>query len=384
MSDKLRVLHVVPYFPPDRIGGIGEVAAHLHRGLLDLGHESHVLTRGTSHDDPHVHRIAQSAGGFMLKCGLQRQLLNECDVVHCHHGEAIGFLIANRISRRVPALMTLHCSCAGIGRSHRPYTLAGRKFGTDLKALQQRWLIAPVRHTLDLAATRSCSAVNFISRHGAVDYLGSNAGERAEVVYYGLPEFDDANDAKVEPVDLLYAGAANHRKRVYALPFILARVRETLPNARLRIVGFRLESEPKLVELLRELNVLDAVVCEGPKRSDQLAPYYRAAKVLLVPSAHEGLPMVIIEALRCGTPCVATNVSGHPEIIQHGENGFLVDVDSPDQMADRVIEFLSNESLQRTMSARAPNIVRERFEMNRELDEYLRLYRSMLVLQSKS
>lgn len=379
MSDKLRVLHVVPYFPPDRIGGIGEVAAHLHRGLLDLGHDSHVLTRGTSRDDPRVHRIAQSAGGFMLRCGLQRQLLNECDVVHCHHGEAIGFLLTNRFSRCVPALMTLHCSCAGIGRSHRPYTLSGRKFGRDSKAFQQRCLIAPVRHALDVVATRSCAAVNFISRHGAIDYLGPKAGATAEVVYYGLPELDDADEMNVEQVDLLYAGASNHRKRVYALPFILARVRETLPNARLRIIGFRLEDEPKLVELLRELNVFDAVVCEGPKRSDQLAPYYRAAKVLLVPSAHEGLPMVIIEALRCGTPCVATNVSGHPEIIKQGENGFLVDIDRPDQMADRIVEILSNANLQRAMSAAAPGIVRERFEINRELDEYLRLYRSMIA-----
>lgn len=378
MSETLRVLHVVPYFPPDRIGGIGEVAAHIHRGLLDRGHDSHVLTRGTGQDDPRVHRVARSTPGFMLKCAWQTGLLQDCDVVHCHHGEAIGILIANKLRRRVPVLMTLHCSCSGIGRAHRPYTLEGRKFGYDWQALQQRWFIAPARHLLDLAATHLSDRPNFISRHGAVDYLGTIAGPSADVVYYGLPHFAEASNSEaVEPVELLYAGAANHRKRIYALPFVLARVREKVPNARLRIVGFRLDGEPRLVQLFRELGVFDAVRCEGPMRSDQLAPYYRAAKVLLVPSAHEGLPMVIIEAMQCGTPCVATNVSGHPEIIEHGDNGFLVSLDNPKEMADRAIEILTDEDVYHAFSSVAPNIVRERFGLDVKIDKYVRLYESL-------
>jgi glycosyltransferase involved in cell wall biosynthesis len=387
MSDLLRVLHVVPYFPPDRIGGVGEVAAHMHRELLTRGHKSQVITSGTTTEDPRVRRIASSPSAFALKCAAQAGFLREFDVVHCHHGEALALLLANWIRGRIPVLLTLHCSCSGIARSHRPYELAGRQFGRDAKARRQRLAIAPARHLLDLAAMRLSTRVNFISRHGAIDFLGPDAGRSADVVYYGLPELTntagDLNEATAtlaptpEPVDLLYAGAANHRKRIYALPFILARVREKLPNVRLRIVGFRVEGDRRLVELFRELQVLDAVICEGPKRSDQLAPYYRAAKVLLVPSAHEGLPMVMIESLQCGTPCIATNVSGHPEIIEQGVNGFLVDVDRPDQMADRVIEILSNDNLHCTMSAAAPRIVRERFGLEREANEYLALYESL-------
>ena len=52
----MRVLHIVAYFPPDRMGGVGEVVAHLHAELRGNGHVSHVFPTGTSADDPTVER----------------------------------------------------------------------------------------------------------------------------------------------------------------------------------------------------------------------------------------------------------------------------------------------------------------------------------------
>jgi len=57
----VRVLHVVPYFPPERPGGVGEYAARLHRALREAGHESTVVTRGTAtRPEPDVLRAART------------------------------------------------------------------------------------------------------------------------------------------------------------------------------------------------------------------------------------------------------------------------------------------------------------------------------------
>jgi glycosyltransferase involved in cell wall biosynthesis len=383
MTDQLRVLHVVPYFPPDRLGGVGEVACHIHQGLLQLGHKSIVLTAGTSDDDPHVRRIAKTPTGFILRCGLHGNMLRDVDIVHCHHGETLGLLLANKLRGfNIPVVCTYHCSCSGIGRAHRPYTIMGHRFGGDWKARAQRRLIAPLRHQLDRLALRLVDGSNFISRDGAQDILGNSQASDASVIYYGLPDTDSPqspSQSKIEPSDLLYVGTANHRKRINSLPFVLSAVREVKPDARLRLIGFELEAQPTLRHLFAELDLLDAVDCVGPKLSKDLPPYYEASKILLVPSAHEGLPMVILEAQQCGLPCIVTRVSGHPEVIENGSNGFLVNLDDPLEMADRCVELLENPQLQERMSQAARKVVHQKFHLDRQVAEYLELYQTFVA-----
>ena len=73
-------------------------------------------------------------------------------------------------------------------------------------------------------------------------------------------------------------------------------------------------------------------------------PYIRNANVLVLPSRHEGLPNVIIEALACGTQVVATNcLSGPSEILAGGRFGQLVPVGDPDALSDALLRSLNGE-----------------------------------------
>ncbi len=113
-ADALRVLHVVPYFPPDRMGGVGEVVAHLHRGLLAEGHDSVVLTGGTSHQDPRVIRIASTPTGFVLGCGRLRPYSDFCELAslavssHVRAG-GLGREIVNSLLERYSGPIYLIC-----------------------------------------------------------------------------------------------------------------------------------------------------------------------------------------------------------------------------------------------------------------------------------
>ncbi|MCH9648537.1 MAG: glycosyltransferase family 4 protein [Deltaproteobacteria bacterium] len=379
----MKVLHVVSYFPPDRIGGVGEVVAHLHRGLLAGGHESTVITSGTSRDDASVLRVARTPLRFLLALPRYVKEARKADLVHCHHGDALGLLWALRMTgHRIPVLATFHVGHSGMAQSFRPYWVGGRRFGRDFASWKYRNLVARLLGVMDRFMLRGSTGNSFISRSSAVDNLGQRKAREATVIYNALPPLPSRlPDPQDEFTELLFVGTNSHRKRVNCLPFVLQEVRKKIPQARLRIVGFDLAGAQELSSLFRELNLMEAVVAEGKVLSSELHRFYCKSGVLLVPSAYEGLPMVILEAFQCGLPCVATRVSGHPEVIDEGETGFLVGLDDPVEMAEKALAILTEPSLGERFSGLAGEVIAERFGLDRQLSEYLRLYEGLLERQ---
>lgn len=375
----MRVLHVVPYFPPERPGGVGEYAARLHRALLDAGHESTVLTRGVR-SEPGVVRIARSAPGWFLRLGLEVRRAAGYDIVHVHAGEALPLLVGLRLARalglasRPRVVSTFHVHYAGVAASLAPYRLGGERFGGGLRCLFERSVVATAHRVVDRLAVVLADAVVPITRACAQELLGPERGAVAPVILHGLPDPPPGSAPPPEPVELLYVGTPGHRKRVRALPPVLARVRAECPRARLRIVGFDWDRAPGLREAFAAHGVEDAVECVGFLPADELPAWYRAASVLLVPSAYEGLPLVVVEALHCGLPVVATRVAGHPEAVEDGVNGFLVPLDDPVVFATRCVEILLDPGLHEKLSEGALRVAHERFGLERHVEEYLALY----------
>lgn len=373
------VLHVVSYFPPDRIGGVGEVVANVHRALLDAGHASIVVSTGRSSGEPHVVRVAAGPMRFAVACLRALPLARRADVVHIHHGEGVGLLLLMKALRmRTPILLTLHVGLRALRRSLGAYRIHGRTLGRGgLGVRVHDSVVMRVRGALDVLALAVADRVTFISRSAASDVLAPPARDGARVIYNGLHAPAATGGPPAPAVELLFVGTNSTRKRVETLPFVLAAVRRRRPTARLRIVGFGPDENRELARLAGELGVSDAIVWEGRKRSDELPPFYRASQVLLVPSSYEGLPMVILEAMQCGLPCVATRVSGHPEVIDDGVNGLLVPLDEPDRMADAALRILDDPALGAALGARARTTVAERFDAGRQAREYLDVYAEM-------
>lgn len=375
-----RILQVVAYFPPDRVGGVGEVAAHLRRGLEARGHRVQVLTTGGPSHDPEVRRVARTPGGFVLASLRGLRAARGANLVHVHHGEAALLLLALRLlGPRVPILLTLHVGLRAMRASLDPYTVAGRRYGDGGPGWLERAAFA-LRASLDRLALACADRVTFISQSAARDVLGAQRARTARVIYNGLPQTREPMPATpVAPVDLLFVGTNSVRKRVTMLPLVLAAVRRRRPSATLRIVGFGAEENPELSAVARELDVHAAIEFVGRTESAALAKYYAAAGVLVVPSAYEGLPMVILEGFQQGLPCVATAVSGHPEVIEQGANGLLVPVDDPDAMAAATLRILEDPALRARMAQHARQTVDARFGVDRQVDEYLDVYAELGV-----
>ncbi len=103
---------------------------------------------------------------------------------------------------------------------------------------------------------------------------------------------------------------------------------------------------------------------------EDLSQYYNEFKLLVLPSYSEGVPLVILEAMSCGTPSLATEVGGIPDVIKEGETGFLLKSNDPEEIAERVIELLNRPKLLEEVSKRAYNWVKENLNMEMTLKSW--------------
>lgn len=357
---------------------MGEFVAGLHKALLARGHESVVVTGGKN-SAPGIYRIARSPLGWFLKIPLWASRASRFDIIHCQTGEALPLIVALHLfRRRGKILIRFPSSYKGIGRANRPIVIEGRRFGRSRGAIR-RQVTSLVHRFLDAAAIRLADGVNAITKASAEDMWGGQHPKALDIIYNGVAPLRPALEAdSATPIELFFAGSASNLKRVQMLPFVLERVRKEVPNARLRIAGFRLEEHPEVLALFEEKELLESVECIGVVPSAQLPPYYRAASVVVQPSAYEGMPFVMLESMQNGTPVVATNLCGHPEAITDGVDGFLVPLDDPAQMADRCIRLLKDPEMAERMGEAARRTIAERFTLDRQVEEYIGHYRQLM------
>jgi glycosyltransferase involved in cell wall biosynthesis len=93
---------------------------------------------------------------------------------------------------------------------------------------------------------------------------------------------------------------------------------------------------------------------------------------------NEGTPVSAIEALASGTPVVATRVGGVPDVVTDGVDGFLVEPGDTEAAAERLVELARDPELRARMGEAGRANARERYSVERLVDDVDRLYRELL------
>jgi glycosyltransferase involved in cell wall biosynthesis len=96
----------------------------------------------------------------------------------------------------------------------------------------------------------------------------------------------------------------------------------------------------------------------------------RGCKVFVLPSRFETFGIVVLEAMGCEKPVVATTAGGIPEIIENGRNGILVEPDNPKALAEALVNLLNNESLRGKTAKNGYATAREQFSFERTAEKY--------------
>ena len=371
------ILMVIANFHP-RVGGAERQALLLARSLQHCGTPVRVLTLhdpalplDASIDGVPVSRAIRATPGtrwfsvsyFLSTLAYLLRHHRSHTITHCHiaQGLHVPAALVLRMLTGIPVIIKI----ASSGRH------------SDFATLRQlRLCRLPLgKILLRLLRHADCIVATSTQAHRDACTAGIPA-ERISIIANGVDttHFRPAA-ATAGTRQLIYAGRLETVKGVDLLLDAFALVCRRFPDARLRILGDG--SQRRQLEAQScALGLADRVTFAG--MVDDIAPALQLSSACVLPSRAEGMPNVLLEAMACGVPVVATAVGGCPDIISDGRNGLLVAPEDPGALADAIGAVFSDPTAARAMGDRARHAIGQDYSITAITATYQALYQQLL------
>ncbi len=387
-------------------GGMNVYIVELSRQLAALGIEVEIFTRATSGA---AEPVAELGPGVLVRHvdagpyeGLNKEELpaqlcafthgvmqiwaghrpGYFDLVHSHYWLSghVGWLASQRWG--VPLVHAMHTMAkvknAALAAGDTPEPAARVIGETQIVRAADRLIANTTEEAAELVTHYAADPPRTAVVHPGVnlDRFTPGDGRAAARARLGLPP------GAFVP---LFAGRIQPLK---APDILLHAVRELLdadPSLRSRLVvpvvggpsGSGLARPERMQKLAARLGIADLVHFHPPVSQGDLADWYRAANVLVMPSYSESFGLVAAEAQACGTPVVAAAVGGLPVVVRDGHTGFLIDGHDPVHYARALRRFADHPALSERLGAAAARHAR-RFGWDATAADTLDVYRAVV------
>ncbi|MGE9289830.1 MAG: glycosyltransferase [Puniceicoccales bacterium] len=416
----MKILHVAE----KPTGGAAVAMLRLHRGLLAIGEDSSVLVaKGNPTDrrmrvwkgrmDPLSRLQRRTRKMWLKRCAAKRasgasfefdlfsddrtrfgnhiaDALNEVDVVNFHW--VARFVDYSKLLPKleVPVVYTLHDESAFTGGCH--YDSGCERWKEGCGKCPQ--LGSTQLHDFSARAwDRKRKAYRKIGSAGMTivtpsKWLGNLASQsplldplNVETIPYGVPTdiFCPMDRGRVreklglkkeDRVILFVAEWLDNKRKGFS---VLAEALDGLeaPNGRrlvLLSVGGRFS---------KELSGHVHVPMGAVESEETMAEIYNSADLFVAPSLQDNLPNTVLESLACGTPVVGSDAGGIPDMVRHGETGWLFEVGNSESLRDVLSGAIESDDCV-TYRSRCREVVLEEYPMHLQAERYRELYRESL------
>ena len=378
-------MNIVHLSAIDTAGGAALAAHRTHRALMDAGVNSQMVVQDRRSQDPQVHAPGTALGRILGRYGnvrIERSLIK----LYPHrdpaafHSQWVPTNVVQRVRMLEPDLVHLHWICNGFVRVE-----ALPRFGAPLVwTLHDMWpLTGGCHYSGDCRGFEArCGQCPLLGSHSAWDlsrwvwlrkrrawsklnltlvspsrWLAAEARRsslfrdlRVEIIPHGIDlqryrpmarsAARSALGLPVTPLLILFgavAAAHDHRKGFDLLQLALQKLRGTLPPDT-RLVVFGSDGPQSHRDLGMKTHYMGTI-----RDETTLAQLYAAANVFVLPSRQDNLPNTAVEALACGTPCVAFDVGGVRELIAPEQTGWLARPFDTDELARGVVWTVARE-----------------------------------------
>ncbi|MFD2167666.1 N-acetyl-alpha-D-glucosaminyl L-malate synthase BshA [Thalassotalea euphylliae] len=357
------------------VGGSGLVATELGIGLAKKGHEVHFISRARPF------KLVEELGNITMHLveGIEYPLFDdtlytfaltakivevadkhELDVVHAHYSipHSLSAYLAQEIAKHdFPIVTTIH--------------------GTDVTIVGRDKPLYPLNQFSIEKSTLVTTVSNF-QKHYVEQYFSTS--HDIQVLYNFIDSDVYTPDNKcaelrksfAEPDEKILMHISNFRplKNTDKVLEVFAKVCQK-HKAKLVLIGDGPEREARQQQAAN-LGIADKVIFVGAIVS--VAGHVCVADCVIQPSTNESFSMVSLEAMCCGVPVVASDVDGIPEVVAHGETGYLWPLDDLEGMADSVDEIFSDSALQTKLGNAGRERALDNFATYGQVTEYEECY----------
>ncbi len=120
------------------------------------------------------------------------------------------------------------------------------------------------------------------------------------------------------------------------------------------------------------------LIVAGNRPHDEIPLWMNACEMFVLPSYLEGLPLVVVEAMACGKPVIASDVMGTPEVVRDGETGLLVKPGQPQELALAIARLMRDPELAQRIGRQAQSFVKARFDWQVHTAQVIEVYRALI------
>ncbi len=345
----MNIAHIVCSFPPYR-GGIGNSALQLAAAATDFDHQVTVITPDYGHgrikSDESNHELSKlkverlvplfSFGNAAFLPQLA-WLLADYDIVHLHYpfyGSVAAVLLAKIFRPSLKLIIHYHMDNRAPGLK-----------GLIFKAYKK--IFFPILfHSADFV---TCASLDYIKHSDIAKYLERRPHKFAQIPFGVNQAIFKATTKPSSSRTLLFVGgldAAHYFKGVDVLIDALALVNQKTTAWHLKIIG-RGDLQKRYAALSEHLGLAAQITFINNADNDELVAHYQQARCLILPSINrnEAFGLVLLEAMACGLPVLASNLPGVRSVFTNNQEGLLVRPGSSGDLADKIIKILSSDDL---------------------------------------
>ena len=285
------------------------------------------------------------------------------DIVHAQGSFAPYSTAAALVRNKYPTLLTMHGILAKELKFHKGINFI---FILFIHKPNERYVVSKI------------SNIIAVSLH-VKNVISDMTQSQIYVIQNGI-DFEDIHNVQphksIEYPSILFVGGLSKVKGIDTLLNAVPIIRKKILNLCVYIAGSGPE-ENKLKELVKELNIEENVNFLGYISENEKYSYYKSADVCVFPSRYEPFGIVLLEAMACGKPVVASNVGGIPFVVEEGKTGLLFESGNVEDLADKIMTILKNEELREKMGEAGRERAKE-FTWDKIAERTVEVYKEIL------